>query len=46
MLKGFVDVFAVQWPGAARPHANADTRASGVSVGDRDQRVVHRGWLV
>ena len=46
MLQGFVDVFVVQWPNAAGSQATADTQESGAPAGSRDQRVVHRGWLV
>jgi hypothetical protein len=46
MLKGFVDVFVVQWPEAAGPRVNTTSRETGAGAEERDQRVVHRGWLV
>jgi hypothetical protein len=36
----------VQWPEAAGPRATTSTQEGGVPAGERDQKVVHRGWLV
>ena len=47
MLKGFVDVFVVQWPEAAGPRVDTSNQETGTAAAEEtDQRVVHRGWLV
>ena len=46
ILRGFVDVFVVQWPEAAGPEANVSLNDRNVPASDRDNKVVYRGWLV
>ena len=41
-----MDVFVVQWPEAAGPRMDPNNQGTGAAVEERDQRVVHRGWLV
>ena len=46
MLRGFVDVFVVQWPEAAGPDSTVSIQKRGVPAAERDVKVVPRGWLV
>jgi beta-1,4-N-acetylglucosaminyltransferase len=46
ILKGFVDIFVVQWPEAAGPNSTASLRQRTGSEEERKSKVVHRGWLV
>jgi hypothetical protein len=46
MLRGYVDVFVVQWPEAAGPGSTEGFEHQPGLGKDRENRVVHRGWLV
>lgn len=46
ILRGFVDVFVVQWPEAAGPEATVSLNDRNAPASDRDNKVVYRGWLV